>query len=322
MGNPKNQKDGHDQGRKRKNTKPSPNSEQQAKRSMASDQLQYSQSCPMPDLSGLSQYMPPMPGPYSQPMPPMQHYMQQGMGNNGTLQEILKKLNGMETKLNKLDSIDGKLSIIDRRVTELDQTVKSLNEKVQSLEESRQFDSATIEEIKLKQAEIGGMKTDISSLKQQGEMAARNVLDLQTRSMRDNLMFFNIQEPELRPKEVENCVETVINFCAEKLEILDATAIKLDRAHRVGPKRRGKNRPIVAKFNHYQDREKVRSAWPKLKETDYGISEQFPKEIQDRRKILLQIKKEETAKGRQCSMSVDKLFVDGRLHKDPRITWE
>ena len=66
-----------------------------------------------------------------------------------------------------------------------------------------------------------------------------NIIDLKCRSMRDNLMFFGIDEsvsPEMRvPGVDENCDEKVTEFCEKVLLIEDpATKIQIDRAHRVG----------------------------------------------------------------------------------------
>ena len=49
----------------------------------------------------------------------------------------------------------------------------------------------------------------------------------------------------------------------------------------------GKTRPNVAKFERYKQREQVRMAGPRLAGKKYGVSEQIPKEWQEKRKSLL-----------------------------------
>jgi hypothetical protein len=172
----------------------------------------------------------------------------------------------------------------------------------------------------------------VEELKAQNDQTDNKVLDMQTRSMRDNLMFFNLPEPDKEEDEEgehgtsparreEDCTQTILKFCTEQLKMEDAGTIRLDRAHRVGARKMGSIRPIVARFNYYQDRERVRKAAKNLQGTKYGISEQYPREIQERRRILIDIKKQESAKGKKCALSVDKLYVDGRLYKGPRVTW-
>ena len=83
--------------------------------------------------------------------------------------------------------------------------------------------------------------------------------------------------------------------------------VKFERVHRIG--RRAtvngsqRPRPIVAKFSTYKDRELVRRQAPKtLKGTDYWIQEQFPPEIEQRRKVLYPIMKEERRKNNKVRM--------------------
>ncbi len=49
--------------------------------------------------------------------------------------------------------------------------------------------------------------------------------------------------------------------------------IDLARAHRMGKSTPGKTRPIVPKFERYQQREKVRMAGPRLAGKRFGVSE-------------------------------------------------
>ena len=88
--------------------------------------------------------------------------------------------------------------------------------------------------------------------------------------------------------------------------------IKIDRAHRVGRKRdsRRKPRAIVAKFNFFPDREKIRRNARKLKGTRIGISEQFPEEIEKvRQKLYPEMKRAKAEKQRVRSVR-DKLFIN------------
>ena len=96
------------------------------------------------------------------------------------------------------------------------------------------------------------------------------VIDLQARSMRDNLLFFNMPE-----NKGENTTEIIHEILETKLGIEDARdKVKIERSHRIGKKRAGNNkpRPIVVKFNWHQDKEFVRINARKLKGTKIGGS--------------------------------------------------
>lgn len=78
-------------------------------------------------------------------------------------------------------------------------------------------------------------------------------LDLQSRSMRDNLIFTGIDEQ--REESADMCEQMLNKFIEEKLGITDE--ISFHRVHRMGRKQTNKNCPIVAKFVNFKDREKV-----------------------------------------------------------------
>ena len=70
------------------------------------------------------------------------------------------------------------------------------------------------------------------------------VIDLKARSMRDNLLFYNIEE-----WEHENTTAIIHDILEEKMGMVNAKeAVKIDRSHRLGKKRNvgnlSKPRPI------------------------------------------------------------------------------
>lgn len=57
----------------------------------------------------------------------------------------------------------------------------------------------------------------------------------------------------------------------------------------------------------------------KLQGTPYGIHEQFPKEIEDKRRLLYPIQKRFRKSGHKTKLVRDKLYIDGKLYlpEDP-----
>ena len=77
-----------------------------------------------------------------------------------------------------------------------------------------------------------------------------------------------------------------------------------------------KKRPIVAKFNFFQDKTSIKQcAYTELKNSPYRVSDQYPKAIQDRRRALIPhlIKAKENNK--KAVLSYDKLYIDGHLFR-------
>ena len=160
------------------------------------------------------------------------------------------------------------------------------------MENSRDFDSESVQNLNTKQKEIDSLLLKMKNIekeqsKKESDLKAQ-VLDIQCRSMRDNLIFFGI--PEEKGEIDEDCVRKILSFIEEQLDMEAAGIhIKLHGAHRMGRFNPTKVRPIVAKF---ADRERVRKSAGKLKNTSYGISQQFPKEIMDKRRKLVPIMKD------------------------------
>ena len=90
--------------------------------------------------------------------------------------------------------------------------------------------------------------------------------------------------------------------------------IKIDRAHRIGLFDITKKRPIVVKFSFSQDKTLIKKcAYSELKDTKYRVSDQYPKAIQDRRKILIPHLIKAREDNKRAVLSYDKLYIDGCL---------
>jgi len=144
-------------------------------------------------------------------------------------------------------------------VLHLIETSKQLVE----IETSRVVDSQTCDEINAKQANIdqqledectrvNKISSDIERLKKENARLSEEVLDLKTRTMKDNLLFLGMGK----------CTTTVdrrSEDCAAKLNITCSKyGINIDRAHQIGRISQEKKRPIVVTFNYFQDKVTVK----------------------------------------------------------------
>ena len=104
-----------------------------------------------------------------------------------------------------------------------------------------------------------------------------DIIDLKSRSMRDNLIFSYIPEKE---SETPDVTEHILREFLElnlKMEKQDDTNIRFDRVHRIHGQR--KPHAIVVKFCGFKQRQDVRGKSRALKGTNYYINEQFSPEI-------------------------------------------
>ena len=260
--------------------------------------------------------------------------------------QLMERLNSIDNKLKSLDSIEkqlvsmnNKISGLDLRLQENEKSVKTLNAKVSDLEDSRNFDAGVIDQVKKTETglrkeldqtkhmttdinkaaeERHKMKEDYTKLKAENDKLKRDLTDLKGRSMRNNLMFYNLAERQ-ENRQDENCEEKVIQFCEVELEQINArNELVIERAHRIGEYKPTKTRPIVVRFNNYKQKEAVKKvAISKLTDSIYAVGDQFPKEVQDKRRDLLPAKKSAQRKGQRAVFLYDKLYIDGVLYKPP-----
>ena len=210
------------------------------------------------------------------------------------MSEIHQMFATMMTKLEKLDGIETDMKEIKLSLEYAHAEITDLKEENEKIKSDQNKE-----------------RERIQKLEEDNKVLRSKIVDLQARSMRDNLMFFNIPE-----NEPENTTDIIHKILEEKMEIRDAqNTVKIDRSHRIGKKREGnqKPRPIVVKFNFYQDREYVRTHARKLKGTNIGISEQYPEEIESIRKTLYPELKKAKAEGKRAKIVRDKLIIDGRI---------
>ena len=219
---------------------------------------------------------------------------------------------------------------MESRLSVLETTCTESKLKITELENSRSFDSHILDEVKNKQSHFDDQlkqeRAKVESLTDECEKlrsVREDILDLQARSMRDNLLFMGFPECEtVESRKNENCTKIIFDFCHDVLKIPDAhESIKIERAHRLGKFNRNKSRPIVVKFNHFPDKMSVKSrAYEHLKGSDYRVVEQLPKGIQDRRRILGESMKKARDAGKTASLSYDKLYIDGKVYTVDNIT--
>ena len=253
--------------------------------------------------------------------------------------ELIENVKQMGKDLSKLNSIEKTLSSISLKINSLETKVGVMETKVNNCETACNFLSDTYDEhkkdletakteIKNAKSEISGLKTRCDAIENrsreyqtESSKLQRKVYELESRSMRDNLVFHGL------PKSAnENCDLLVKTFCKEKLE-MEATEVDrvvFDRIHRIGRLenlRPGNIRPIVAKFHRYNEREKVRQiGYEKraaLKGENMAVRPQLPSEILEKRKPLYPVFEKAKNDGHRVKFVLDKLYINGREYIPP-----
>ena len=237
---------------------------------------------------------------------------------------IIEDIKSIKLSMTKIDKIEKTVDKINTRMGEMESKVQTLNQKVTACETSCQFISNETEnqrdELKTAKNEIKQLKKtcetmteNVKQQQQQKEALNDKLVDLESRSMRENLLFYGLKEDT-----DEDCEAIVKSFIAEKLEI-PTDDIILDRTHRLGSSRAQKPRPIVTKFHRYTDRENVRKQAnsddykARLTADSQGVGIQWPQQLRDARKALFPIAKEIGKQGNRFRITGNKLYVNDVL---------
>lgn len=170
-------------------------------------------------------------------------------------------------------SIDAKLSLIFDEL----QSIKLGQDGTQKMV------AATYEATKLACTRLNQVAMVTNKQSELLKTMAYKQIDLEARSRRNNLVVWGVVE-----RQNENCFQVVRQLIESNLG-LEADNMYLARAHRLGPWRndvRANKRPIIVNFRDYCDLELVLSKAFMLKNTQYSLDRDLPKEISEARKRL------------------------------------
>jgi len=211
------------------------------------------------------------------------------------MEEISRKLNKLEVieeKMGKLYSIEQKMENFSLKLGEMENSVMALRRELNSSKVGQAELDKTVKDLKesvnfghgrIDQVELKTFKYD-SALKEAKEALEKKYLYLEAYSRRENLKFAGI--PESEGESQEDTRRILVEFLSNQLGFYHPEEIKFQRLHRIG-KKGDRPRMIIARFLRHADRERVMKNAFKLKETDFKIFEDLPKELFSLRSICL-----------------------------------
>lgn len=259
-----------------------PNKEKQERKKRRKTEMESSPETTSPGGSGQYQYV-----------------------NNGQGQDIGDILAQMNVKLDKLNIIESTVKDLQNSMTEAMKTA----DEAKSLAKTSHDKCAQLENFvaELKD-ENKKLHSELNNVKEQG-------LRMESQSRRNNLNFDGVKEEK---EEKPSVTLAKIRAILGSMTIPNPGAIVIERCHRrAGPK--GKPRPIIVKFNSYNDRDLVWQNRDSRADKTIWIRQDFPKEYEDRRAklkpILRAAKSDDRYKGKEVYLSVDKLSIDGKLYR-------
>ena len=202
------------------------------------------------------------------------------------LQDKVQKVNArVDNQYKKIESVTEKINKQEKSIEELSKKVDGQSKAIESMRsdarkvKDRVYDAE--EHVKASQVVLEKTKVENKDVQ-------RSVIDQRARSMRDNLLFFGIEE-----KPDENVEEVLLDFIKTKMKI--NSTVVLVRVHRLKKptnasttyigRNANKPRPIIARFLDNRQRELVRKARFELK-SPFGVNEDLPIEVRSAQAAL------------------------------------
>ncbi|CAG2202526.1 unnamed protein product [Mytilus edulis] len=211
-----------------------------------------------------------------------------------------KRVQEVEDRKRKIvDSVEERSQIVNSaldKYTDNSDQIEILNKAIKALQNTK--DNRKLDEV------------HVSKLRSLEE----DVVEMKWRSMQNNLIFSGLRYQPDEDTEIK-----IRDFINKELGLYNT--ISFGNVHRFGKKDRNGIRPIVARFTSRRDLEYVLKCAYRLKGTDYGIKEQFPKEIELKRKELYPILKQAKKDNNKAVLVRDRLYINGELYKpQPNIS--
>ena len=224
---------------------------------------------------------------------------------------ILSSLDAVNLKLESINavvvSLERKLNKVQGRVAMLEQDQAKSKDAIKGMHDGLLAMNTMVEE----------SKTASDRVKNYCDDRCKNLQDkllyAEVYQRRENLRFFGIGEKSGGKEDTHSVLQ---EFFVRVLKMQPEEVLKIEfqRVHRVGKTNvDGKPRAIIARFLRYQDKEFIFSKTSLLKDSQFGISADLPKEIVKRRKEQVKKLIEARRSGKLAFFSraePDKLYID------------
>ena len=179
------------------------------------------------------------------------------------------RITNLKNQISQISTIKKRLDNTDVKVLQVGMDMVDLQERVKEYDKSVNYYSETCDDLIRSNTDLKENVEELSSkkdylVKKQADINIKQsdteekLVDMQWRSMRENLIFTGLAEHGGRA--IENCENKVKEFISTELGI--GQDISFDRVHRLGRFSSFQMfpRPIVAKFTFFKEKELVRAA--------------------------------------------------------------
>ena len=227
----------------------------------------------------------------------------------------LEAIAAIPTMIQKLDTLTTEVRQTNTEVKEMRLSITNIEKWIQNKEEEDKEASALRRNMECKinvlESKLEKLQIQVENMNREQKLVHEQNLKLDTYSRRDNLVLDGIPEADGESDTV--CLDTVYDILINKMSIQNAREMRIVRCHRLGSKVSGARRPrsIIFRLHWFGDRQTIWNARQNLKGTNIFISENFPPEIEQRRRILYPVMKAAQNLKHKAYLVVDKLHIEG-----------
>ena len=252
----------------------------------------------------------------------------------------MAEVNNAERRRNSTGGTSDVLEAADltcAQVAHIDLGKMSVNDKLDFLIHEMSTVEQLTQQVQQQQSQLSqlnditeNMQTEIVHMHHTLSQQQLRIIDLEARSRRNNLLFFNIPEPE--QESDTGCEQALCDFLATQLKLNEEqlSRVVFQSVHRLGRPRRGvapngqawKPRPVIAGFRDFKCKQDILFSSSCLKGSPFAIREDFPAEIRTARgKLWDDFKNAKSQNLRARIVYPAKLIVDGRVVRDMFPEW-
>lgn len=185
--------------------------------------------------------------------------------------------------ITKIDQLQGEVTRLTIENEKQNSNIIELKNIYRDLEKSMEYFN---EENKSQVTMLSKKTNDIADINEKIKKMGTKTVDLEDRSRRDNLVFWNIPEELKETNEI--CEKKLVDELAKCYDELNPENVRFERVHRLGKRSEGKNRAVIAKMSYHKQKEYiVRNARCLSKsKSNMTVSEDFSKDTVDVRDKL------------------------------------
>ncbi|XP_069122222.1 uncharacterized protein [Argopecten irradians] len=239
------------------------------------------------------------------------------------LEPIEQMITGVQSSLNsltlKVNSLEGEISNLKEKNIEMEVSCRAISDMFDQIKVTTDKHSKELQGLRHTVStpckadnKVQVLQKSLDTLQAKNDVLVNSVTELKWRSMKNNLVFSGLRE-----EDGEDTEAVLREFLSVELGI---SRVELGNVHRFGKFIRGKHRHIVARFLYNRERSNVLGNSRKLSGTTFYINEQFPTEIEEKRRVLYPKLKELRREGHRVKLVRDKLIVDGHLYTEDVVT--